>query len=174
MNYTDFRSNERCKEAREHVRGCIMKAASYTDPDTGLVIEPRPVDKSTRIQQMLEMGRTDLGKWMHTAEMKKDAALDWNAAGAWAKDNYGALGGGALGLLLGAMLGRVVGGRNGRGLGMMAGGILGAIGGGMAGRRLQNNGTLANTYDEFRKKWNQWTGPKAGQTPDVAPKPAGI
>lgn len=174
MNYKEFLASKRNQEALEHVRGCILKAASYTDPDTGLVIEPRPVDKSTRIQQMLELGRTDLGKWMHTAEMKKDAALDWNAAGDWVKNNYGTLGGGALGLLLGAMLGRAVSGRNGRGLGMLAGSVLGALGGGIAGRHLQNNGTLANAYDKFHKKWNQWTGPKARQTPDVAPKPAGI
>lgn len=174
MNYTEFRAKERSQEALEHVRGCILKAASYTDPDTGLVIEPRPVDKSTRIQQMLELGRTDLGKWMHVAEMKKDAAFDWNAVGNWAKNNYGALGGGALGLLLGAMLGRAVGGRSNGGLGMLAGGLLGAFGGYAAGNKLQSNGTLANTYNEFRKNWNHWTNPSDKQLMEATPKPAGI
>lgn len=71
MTYADFVKDQ---QARNVVLGSIRKAASYVDPGTGLSIEPRPVDKSTRIQQMLELGRTDLGKWMHVAEMKKQAS----------------------------------------------------------------------------------------------------
>ena len=71
MTYADFVKDQ---QARNVVLGSIRKAASYVDPGTGLSIEPRPVDKSTRIQQMLELGRTDLGKWMHVAEMKKTAS----------------------------------------------------------------------------------------------------
>lgn len=165
MNYTEFRANERNREALAHVRGCILKAASYTDPDTGLVIEPRPVDKSTRIQQMLELGRTDLGKWMHTGEMKKDAAFDWKALGNWAKDNYGTLGGSALGFLLGAMLGRSIGGRRYGLLGTLAGGALGALGGYYGGNYLQNNGALANGYARFRNWWDSMQKPAEPQEP---------
>jgi hypothetical protein len=173
MNYAEFRASNAADASYGKVREMI-KAAAYVDEGTGLTIEPRPVDKSTRIQQMLQRGHTDLSKWMHEAEMKKDAAFDWNAVGDWAKNNYGAIGGGALGLLLGAMLGRSLAGRRFGGLGMLAGGALGALGGYMAGGKLQANGTLANTYNEFRKKWNHLTSPSEKQLMDATPKPAGI
>ena len=168
MNYTEFLANKRNQEALEHVRGCILKAASYTDPDTGLVIEPRPVDKSTRIQQMLELGRTDLGKWMHVGEMKKNAELDLSVLGNYIKDNYGAVGGGALGLLAGAMLGAKLGGKNNRLLGALLGGTVGALGMGHSGNALQHSGALESAYsalreaapkgyDTFRSAWDKGT-----------------
>jgi hypothetical protein len=168
MNYTEFRANERNREALDHVRGCILKAASYTDPDTGLVIEPRPVDKSTRIRQMLELGRTDLGKWMHTGEMDKNAEFDPNVLGNYIKANYGAVGGGALGLLAGAMLGARLGGKHKRLLGMLLGGSIGAMGMGYSGDALQQSGALESAYntlreaapkgyDMFRNAWDKGT-----------------
>ena len=126
MNYAEFR-----------------KTAAYYDKGTGLTIEPAAVDKSTRIREMLRRGRTDVSKWMHAEE--KQAAFDPSVISKYVKDNYGAVGGGALGLLAGALLGARLGGKKHKGLGMLLGGALGAAGMGYAGNALQQSGKLEDT-----------------------------
>lgn len=122
----------------------FRKTAAYYDKGTGLTVEPAAVDKSTRIREMLRRGRTDVSKWMHAEE--KQAAFDPGVIGKYVKDNYGAVGGGALGLLAGALLGAKLGGRNHRGLGALLGGAIGAAGMGYSGNALQQSGVIEDAY----------------------------
>lgn len=168
MKYSEFRAVCEQAGAYDIVRSSIRKAASFVDESTGLTIEPRPVDKSTRIQQMLQRTDTDVSRWMHQAEMKKDAAFDPAPLKQLLADNYGSIGGGALGLLAGAMLGARLGGKKRRGLGALLGGAVGALGMGYAGNALQQSGQLERGYNaakeavtsgygKFKDAWNKGT-----------------